>query len=67
MKDRLISCIAKKKSVTEMYDAWIPLYQSVNISHKILLKNKLMAIDLNDTNTIYPIKISELGDQLAAT
>jgi hypothetical protein len=52
-----------------MYDALIPLYQCVNISLKMLLKNKLIATQMNYTNIVatYLIKIIELGDQCATT
>jgi 2-phosphoglycerate kinase len=68
VKDHLIPHIAKKKMVKEMFDALVMLYQSVNLSHKMLLKNKLTGTRMSKTNTVasYLMKITELRDQLAA-
>jgi len=51
-----------KTTTKEMYDALITLYYSVNISHKILLKNKLTATCMNDTERVASdlMKIIEL-------
>jgi hypothetical protein len=40
-KDLLIMHIAKKKIDKEMYDTSIELYQDVNISRKMLSRNKI--------------------------
>ena len=52
VNDHLIPHIAWKKIVQAMYDALGTLYQSVNVSRKMLLKNKLTIICMSKTNTI---------------
>jgi hypothetical protein len=68
VKDYLIPHIVEKKMTKEMYDALIALYQSVNISRKMHLRNKLFAICMSDIDFVasYLMKIIELRDQLAA-
>lgn len=51
-EDHLIPHITKKNTVKEMFDALVMLYQSVNMSCKIPLKNKLTGIRMRKTNTI---------------
>jgi hypothetical protein len=52
VKDCLIPHIAEKNTVKETYDALITLYQSMNISHKILLKNKLTVTCMSNTDAM---------------
>jgi hypothetical protein len=67
VKDHLIPHITKKKMVKEMFDAMVMLYRSVNVSHKMLLKNKLIGTPMGkiDTMVSYLMKITELRDQFA--
>jgi hypothetical protein len=67
MKDHLTPHIVGKKTAKEMYDALGTLYQSVNISTKIHLKNKLSATCMSKTNTMksYFTKIAKLRGQIA--
>ena len=64
VNDHLIPRITGKKTAKEMYDALGTLYQSVNISRKMLLKNKLNATRTSKTDrvTSYLMKIAELRD-----
>jgi len=66
MKDQLIPQIAKKKTPKDMYDAFLILYQSVNVSRKMLLKNKLNTTRMSKTDTItsYLMKIAELREHI---
>jgi hypothetical protein len=68
VKDHLIPHIVKKKTAKDMYDALGTLYQSVNVSRKMLLKNKLTSTCMSKTDTVasYLMKIAELRDQIAA-
>ena len=52
----------------DMFDALDTLYQSENISRKMLLRNKLRAMRMNraDTIAVYLMKIIELRDQFAS-
>ena len=49
-----------------MHDALIILYQSVNINHKMLMKNKFTTTHMSDIDivAIYLMNITELRDQL---
>jgi hypothetical protein len=51
-----------------MYDALGTLYQSVNVSRKMLLRNKLTMTHMCKTDTVasYLMKLAELRDQLGA-
>lgn len=64
VKNHLIPHIVGKNTAKEMYDALGTLYQSVNISRKMLLKNKLNATRASKTDrvTSYLMKIAELRD-----
>lgn len=50
-----------------MFDAFVMLYQSVNMSHKILLTNKLTNTHVTKTDIVanYLMKIMELRDQIS--
>jgi hypothetical protein len=65
IKDHLIPHAFEKKTAKEMFNALISLYQSQNISMKIL-RNKLKSIVMtrSDTVTSYLMKITQLRDQL---
>jgi hypothetical protein len=60
VKDHLIPHIMGKLA-KEMYEALISLYQSVNVSRKMLLKNKLTSMCMSDTDMVasYLMKITE--------
>ncbi|KAH9293142.1 hypothetical protein KI387_041649, partial [Taxus chinensis] len=68
VKDRLIPHIATKKTAKEMYDALGTLYQSVNVSRVMLLRNKLNTTHMSKTDTMasYLMKLAELRDQIGA-
>jgi hypothetical protein len=52
MKDHLISHIAEKNTRKEMYDVLVALYLSVSVCRNMLLRNKISAICMTDTNTM---------------
>jgi hypothetical protein len=56
----------EKKSTKDMFDALVTLYHCVNISHKLLLKNKLTTTCMSDIDTMASnlMKIIELRDEL---
>jgi hypothetical protein len=59
----------KEKMVKDMYDFLVTLYQNVNVSHRMLFKNKLTGtyVSNNDTMASYMMKIIELRDHIIAT
>jgi hypothetical protein len=64
VKDHLFPHIVGKNISKEMFDALGTLYQSVNVSRKMLLKNKFNTTCMSkiDTVTSYLMKIVELRD-----
>jgi len=68
LKDHLIPPIVDKKMIREMHTALVTLYQSENMSKRMLLKNKLTSTRMSMTNTLasYLMKLIEFGDQLVA-
>jgi len=67
MKDHLIPQLSEKKTAKEMFDALVSLFQSENINKKMILRSRLRSIEISslDTVTNYPIKVTQLWDQLA--
>jgi hypothetical protein len=67
-KNHQIPHITGISTTKEMYDGSRTLYQSVNISTKIPLRNKLTTTYMGKTNTIasYPMKLAKLRYQLGA-
>jgi hypothetical protein len=67
IKDHLIPHISKKKMVKEMFDALVSFYQSQNINKKMILRNKLISIEMtrSDTLTNYLMKVTYIHVQLA--
>jgi hypothetical protein len=65
MNDYLILYI-EGKLTKEMFKVFTVLCQSVNISRKMIMKNKLYRVQMSDSNimTSYLLKIIELIDQL---
>jgi hypothetical protein len=55
-----------KRRQPKICSSLISMYQSMNISHKMLLKKKLFATSKGDTNTLvtYLMKMTELRDHL---
>lgn len=49
VKDHLIPCIVRENTTKDMYDALETLFQSANISKKMLLKNKLTSSHTSKT------------------
>jgi hypothetical protein len=66
MKDHLITHIAEKTTKKQMYDAFVGLSQSSNVSRKMLLRNEILAICMSNIDTMvsYLDRIVELRDQL---
>ena len=52
VKDHLIPCIVRENTTKDMYDALETLFQSANISKKMLLKNKLTSSHTRKTLAI---------------
>ena len=63
MKDHLIPHILGKMA-QDMYEAFISLYKSVDVSRKMLLRNKLTIICMSDIDTgaSYLMNILKLHD-----
>jgi len=68
INDHLIPHVSKKKTVREMFDALVSLYQSQDINMKMVLRNKLRSIMMtrSDIVTSYLMKITQIFDQLVA-
>ena len=68
IKDHLIPHISEKKMTKEMFDALVGLYQSENISRKMILYNKLRSVEMtrSDAVTSYLMKVTQIHDQIAA-
>jgi 2-phosphoglycerate kinase len=68
VKDHLIPHLSEKKTMKEMFDALVSLYQSENINKKMILWNKLRSIEMTRSNTVtsYLMKVTQIRDQLAA-
>lgn len=68
IKYHLIPHLSQKKISKEMFDALVGLYQSENINEKMILWNKLRAINMTslDLVTNYLIKVKQIHNQLAA-
>jgi hypothetical protein len=67
MKCHLIPHIARKKTTKDMYDALGTLHKSVNVSKKMILKNKITSTHMRKIDTIasYLMKISKLRNEVA--
>ena len=74
-KDHLISRMSKKKTMKDMFDALVFLYQSENINRKMILHNKLKVIEMTRSNLLtncmmvmnlckFMINLQELGRRL---
>jgi hypothetical protein len=61
IKDHLIPHISEKKTMKEMFDALVSLYQSENINRKMILWNKLRSIEMtrSDSVTSYLMKVTQ--------
>lgn len=68
IKDHPIPHVAKKTRSKEMFDAFVSLFQSDNMSWKIILKTKLRECRMNRSNNVtsYLMRITQIRDQLAA-
>jgi hypothetical protein len=68
IKDHLIPHVAEKASSKDMFDAPVSLFQSDNMSRKMILKNKLREcrMTLYDNVTSYLMRITQIRDQLVA-
>jgi hypothetical protein len=54
INDHLIPHVSKKKTMKEMFDALVSLYQSQNINRKMILQNKLRSIVMTRSDTQLP-------------
>jgi hypothetical protein len=68
VKDHLIPHVSEKVSSKEMYDAIVSLFQSDNMSRKMILITKLRECRMtnSDNVTSYLMRITQIYDQLAA-
>jgi hypothetical protein len=68
IKDHLIPHVAEKTRSKEMLDALVSLFQSDNMSRKMILKTKLREcrMSTSDNVTSYLMRITQIRDQLAA-
>ena len=65
VKDHLIPCIVRENTTKDMYDALEKLFQSVNISKNMLLKNKLTSSHTSKTLASNLIKKEKMKDHIA--
>jgi hypothetical protein len=52
IKDPLIPHVAEKASSKDMFDALVPLFQSDNMSWKMILKTKLRECRMTHSNNV---------------
>jgi hypothetical protein len=66
IKDHLIPHVAEKTKSKEMYDAFVSLFQSDNMSRKMILKTKLRECRMSssDNVTSYLMKITQTGETI---
>jgi hypothetical protein len=64
IKDHLIPHVSEKKTMKEMFDGLISLYQSQNINKKLILRKKLRFIVMTRSNTVtsYIMKVTQICD-----
>jgi hypothetical protein len=68
INDHLVSYVAKKTRSKEMLDALVSVFQSDNMSRKMILKIKLIECRMStlDNVTSYLMRITQIRGQLAA-
>jgi hypothetical protein len=68
INDHLVSYVAKKTKSKEMLDALVSVFQSDNMSRKMILKIKLIECRMStlDNVTSYLMRITQIRGQLAA-
>ena len=68
IKDLFIPHISQKKKTKNLFDALVSLYQDKNINKKMILWNKLRAIDMTKLNTVtnHLMKVAQIRDQHVA-
>jgi hypothetical protein len=66
IKDHLIPHVAEKTGSKEMYDALVSLFQSDNMSRKMILKTKLRECRMSSSGNVtsYLMRITQIRDQL---
>jgi hypothetical protein len=66
IKDHLIPHVSQKKTVKEMFDALVSLYESENIKRKIILQNKLKSIEMTRSESVtnYLMNLTYVHDRL---
>jgi hypothetical protein len=67
VKDHLIQHVSEKANSKEMYDALVSLFQSDNMSQKMILKTKLRECRMTNSHNVtsYLTRITQIRDQLA--
>jgi hypothetical protein len=68
LKDHPIPHLNEKKTTKEMFDALVSLFESKNMNRKMVLKNKLISVQMSrsDNVTNYLMRITRVCDQLAS-
>jgi hypothetical protein len=68
VKDHLILHIFEKKTAKEMYNALVDLYQSRNTNRKLILRHKLLSVEMSKSDTVasYLMRITQICDRLVA-
>jgi hypothetical protein len=68
MKDNIIPHLSDKNMAKDMFDALVGLLQRTNMNRKMVLRNKLISIQMSrsDNVTNYFMRITQVRDQLAA-
>jgi hypothetical protein len=67
IKDHFIPHISEKNTAKKMCDALVVLYQSENINKDMILHNKLKFVEMTRSKTVtsYPMKVTQIREQLA--
>jgi hypothetical protein len=52
VKDHLILDLAEKQSIEEMFKVLVDLLQSDNLNRKMVLRNKLISIQMSRSNSV---------------
>jgi hypothetical protein len=68
VKDHLIPHVSEKASYKKMYDALLSLFQSDNMSRKMILRAKLRECRIPNSNNVTSqlMRITQIRDQFAA-
>jgi hypothetical protein len=68
VKDHLTPHLSEKKTAKEMFDALVGLFQSNNLKKKMILRNKLISVQMSRSENVpsYFKRITQVRDHLAA-